>query len=64
MKNGSIDYYHNNRIPINWDSLTLENREKLIDDIVNKKGYARVISLIAVGRLRRRRRALLARRRG
>ena len=45
MKNNTIEYYHYNNIPINWDNLTIENRDKLINDIVNKKSYARVISL-------------------
>ena len=45
MKEESIEYFHMNNIPINWDELTLENREKLIDDVVGKRGYARVISL-------------------
>ena len=45
MKNKSIEYMHENRIPIKWDVLTVENKNKLIDDIVKKWGYARIISL-------------------
>lgn len=45
MQEKTIEYYHKNSIPIKWDELTLENREKLIEDIVKNKGYARVISL-------------------
>lgn len=45
MKNNTIEYFHENNIPIKWDELTVDNREKLIDDIASKKSYARVISL-------------------
>lgn len=45
MKNNSIEYMHYNNIVINWDNLTLENKEKLIDDVVLKHSFARVKSL-------------------
>lgn len=44
MKNKTINYYHANRIPINWDELTINQRNKLIDHTV-KNGYTRIISL-------------------
>lgn len=45
MKKETLEYYHKNNIPIDWDALNIENREKLIDDVVNKWSYARVICL-------------------
>jgi hypothetical protein len=45
LKNKTIEYYHENNIPIPWDDLSISNREKIIDDIVKKHGYARVVSL-------------------
>jgi len=44
LKPSSIEYYHYHDIPIKWDELTIKNREKLVDDVVNKHSYARVIS--------------------
>lgn len=44
MRNETIEYYHKNNVPVDWDALTIENRDKLIDDIVNKHSYARTVS--------------------
>lgn len=45
LKAHTIEYYHENNIPIPWDDLSVENRDKIIDDIVGKHSYARVVSL-------------------
>ena len=44
LKPSTIEYYHYNNIPINWDELTIENREKVVDDVIKKHSYARVKS--------------------
>jgi len=44
LKPNTVEYFHYNNIPIDWDQLNIKNREKLVDDIVSKHSYARVKS--------------------
>jgi len=45
LKTETIEYYHDNNIPINWDELSIEQREFLVDRIVENHSYARIESL-------------------